>query len=142
MPTQNLVTSAGVSARLFVMFFHQISTIEFVKIQGVYVVSKLVVEFVTSLNYKPPYDFWTIICDSDHTGFVQKTVFWYFLQCHMKLWISKQLRQLRSCKKLANTWSNKRLQGDSNMYVGTFFLMMQLKLRCLHFTGQLQQPKS
>ena len=75
MPTQNLVTFTGVSARLFVMFFHQISTIEFVKIQGVYVVSKLVVEFVTSLKYKPPYDFWTIIGDSDHTGFVQKTVF-------------------------------------------------------------------
>ena len=50
------------------------------KIQGVYVVSKLVVEFVTSLKYKPPYDFWTIIGDSDHTGFVQTTVFWYFLQ--------------------------------------------------------------
>ena len=66
----------------------------------------------------------------------------FFLQYHVKLWISKQLRQLCFCKKLANTWSNKRLQGDSNMYVGTFFLMMQLKLRCLHFTGQLQQPKS
>ena len=43
-----------------------------------YVVSKLVVEFVTrswiltSLKYKPPYDFWTIIGDSDHTGIVQK----------------------------------------------------------------------
>ena len=43
-----------------------------------YVVSKLVLEFVTrswiltSLKYKPLYDFWTIIGDSDHTGIVQK----------------------------------------------------------------------
>ena len=73
----------------------------------------------------------------------RKSVFWYFffaIPCEIVDFQTITTTVLLQ-KKLANTWSNKRLQGDSNMYVGTFFLMMQLKLRCLHFTGQLQHPK-